>query len=100
MFCDAQGRLSISAVAEHPNGIQLAQMIQEGIELETLSHKMDVEEPTAASIISQALNVSQELALRTSELTTVSVLRGDDFADGTNPQPESSLQECVRACAS
>ena len=77
VFCDAQGKLSLAAVAEHANGIQLAEMVKEGIDVEVLTYKMDIEEPTAASTISQALNVAQEVALRTSELTAVSVLKGE-----------------------
>ena len=38
---------------------------------------MDIEEPTAASIISQSLNIEQELSLRTSELTAVAILKGE-----------------------
>ena len=38
---------------------------------------MDAEEPTAASVISQALNKGNKLALRTTELTAVAVLKGD-----------------------
>jgi hypothetical protein len=38
--------------------------------------QMDEEEPTAASMISHALNHGQEVALRTTELTAVAVLRG------------------------
>ena len=78
--CDANGRLSLSAVAEHANGIQLAQMVKEGLEIEVLSHRMDIEEPTAASTISQALNLANEMGLRTSELTAVSVLKGEMIA--------------------
>ena len=37
---------------------------------------MLVEEPTAASLISQALNSAQNMALRTSELTAVNVRSG------------------------
>ena len=37
---------------------------------------MSVEEPTAASLISQAINSAQNIALRTSELTAVNVLSG------------------------
>ena len=37
---------------------------------------MLVEEPTAASLISQALNTAHNMVLRTSELTAVSVLSG------------------------
>ena len=45
--------------------------------LEVLNWKMDLEEPTAASSISQALNKGHQLALRTSELTAVAVLKGE-----------------------
>ena len=38
---------------------------------------MDIEEPTAASSISQALNKGHQLALRTTELTAVAVLTGE-----------------------
>ena len=77
VYCDAQGKLSISAVADHPNLKQLAETIAEGVEIELLDCKMDIEEPSAASIISQSLNIEQELALRTSELTAVAVLKGE-----------------------
>ena len=76
-LCDAEGKLSISAVAGHPNLKQLAETLTEGIEVELLSCNMDIEEPSAASIISQSLNIEQELALRTSELTAVAVLKGE-----------------------
>ena len=77
VYCDAQGRLSITAVADHPNMKQLVQTIQDGIEVELLSYTMDIEEPTAASIISQSLNIEQELGLRTSEVSAVAILKGD-----------------------
>ena len=70
---------SLSAVAEHVNGIQSAEMVKEGLEIELLSHKMDIEEPTAASTISQALMLHKKW-LRTSELTEVSVLKGEMLA--------------------
>ena len=44
--------------------------------MEVLSWKMFVEEPTAASLISQALNSAQNMALHTTELTAVHVLSG------------------------
>ena len=44
--------------------------------MEVLSWKMLVEEPTAASLISQALNKAHSMALRTSELTALNVLTG------------------------
>ena len=52
-------------------------MVLEGVDCEVLSWRMDVEEPTAASVISQALNKSHELALRTTELTALAVLKGE-----------------------
>ena len=54
----------------------LGNVLRDGLLMEVLSWKMVVEEPTAASLISQALNTSHHLALRTSELTAVSVLSG------------------------
>ena len=77
IFCDDKGRLSLTAVAEHANGKELGELMEEGIECETLGWRMDVEEPTAASVISQALNTGQDVALRTTELTAVAVLKGE-----------------------
>ena len=77
VFCDSDGRLSLTAVAASANGRQLAELIAEGLEAEVLSWKMDVEEPTAASIISQAMNHPAEMAMRTTELTAVAVLKGE-----------------------
>ena len=77
VFCDDKGRLSITAVAASPNGKELAELVDEGIDCEVLSWTMDVEEPKAASVISQAMNTGQEMALRTTELTAVAVLRGE-----------------------
>ena len=75
--CDADGRLSLSAVAASMNGKELAEVLEEGFQVEILSWKMDVEEPNAASVISQALNQPQQMAMRTSELTAVAVLKGE-----------------------
>ena len=76
-FCDDKGRLSLDALAGHPNGKQLKELLDEGADCEILSWKMDVEEPQAASLISQALNTGSEIALRTTELTAVAVLKGE-----------------------
>ena len=76
-YADAAGRLSPAAVADSPNGKQLREVLDSGLNCEVLSWKMDVEEPTAASIISQALNKGHELAMRTTELTAVAVLKGE-----------------------
>ena len=77
VYLDDKGRLSLSAVAASPNGKELAELVEEGVPCEILSWKMDVEEPTAAAIISQALNKAHELALRTTELTAISLLNGE-----------------------
>ena len=66
-FCDA-------AVAAFDD--DLGRVLRNGLLMEVLSWKMMVEEPTAASLISQALNIGHHLALRTSELTAMSVLSG------------------------
>ena len=76
-FCDDKGHLCLTAVAESPNGKELAETVTEGLDCEVLSWKMDLEEPTAASVISHALNKGHELALRTTELTAVAVLKGE-----------------------
>ena len=54
----------------------LERIFRDGLLMEVLSWKMLVEEPTAASLISQALNSPQNMAARTSELTALSVLSG------------------------
>ena len=76
-YCDHLGRLSVAEVAEHQNGKELALVCEEGITMEILSWKMDVEEPTAASTISNALNSGHQMAMRTTELTAVAVLQGE-----------------------
>jgi hypothetical protein len=77
IYSDSEGRLSLTADAGSPNGKELAEVVMEGLDCEVLSWKMDLEEPTAASIISQSLNKAHEVALRTTELTALSVLRGE-----------------------
>ena len=79
-FCDDQGRLSLTAVAASTNAKEMAEVLADGLDCEVLGWKMDVEEPTAASIISQALNKGHEVALRTTELTAVAILRGEIIA--------------------
>ena len=71
------GRLDLAAVAAHLNAKEMNQVIQEGIPCEVLSWKMDMEQPEAASIISQALNSQQPMAMRTTDLTAVKVSRGE-----------------------
>jgi hypothetical protein len=76
-FCDVDGKLSLSAVAASPNGKEMKEAIEEGFPCEMLSWKMDLEEPEAASVISQALNEPQSMSMRTTELTAISVLKGE-----------------------
>ena len=76
-FCDTEGKLSLTAVAAYPNGKELAEMVVEGIKCEVLSYKMDLEEEKAATLISEALNHPNTLAMRQSELTAVALLKGE-----------------------
>ena len=50
---DSNGRLSLTAVADNANCLELAEVVQSGALFEVLSWKMDIEQPDAASIISQ-----------------------------------------------
>ena len=71
-FCDSEGNLDLSAVADKV----LEKLVAEGLLVEVLGWELNVEEPMGASLISQALNKGQEAALKTSELTALSVLKG------------------------
>ena len=75
--CDVGGGLSVTAVAATLNGKELAEVLAEGISCEVLSCKRDLEEPDAAGIISAALNQPASLAMHTTELTAVAVLKGE-----------------------
>ena len=55
-FCDKDGRLSATAIAATPNGMELQEVLNEGLACEILSWKMEYEVPEAAGIISLALN--------------------------------------------
>ena len=79
----------------------LERVFRDGLLMEVLSWKMLVEEPTAASLISQALNKANSMALRTSELTALNVLTGAvALASGSAVAGEvcfESVREKVRA---
>ena len=94
-ICDDKGRLSVTAVAEHSNGVQLLLALNEGFCAEILSWKMDVEEPTAAAIISTALNTSHQFALRTTEMQAVQVLKGEIIRQA-GPLAEKACFESVK----
>ena len=94
--CDANGKLSLAAVAESPNGRGIAEAVQEGIPCEILSHKMDIEEPKAALIISQACHNPHQLGMRTSELTAVAVLKGEIIVQMSKDVGQAVAFETVR----
>ena len=75
-FCDDQGRLSLTAVAATVNGKELLEIVNEGVDCEVLSWRMEVEEPTAASVISAALNKCSDFAMRTTEWSALFTLKG------------------------
>ena len=68
IFCDGEGMLCLTAVAATENGKELVQRINDCLDFEVLSWKMEVEEPTAAAVISAALNKCSDFAMRTLEL--------------------------------
>ena len=74
-FCDEQGRLCLTAVAATVNGKELVEVINEGVDCEVLSWKMEVEEPGAAAIISAALNKCSNFAMRCTEWSAMYTLR-------------------------
>ncbi len=51
-------------------------LCNDGLEMEVLSYKIYMEEPQACSLISQALNCGNEVALKTTELTALAVQTG------------------------
>ena len=79
-FCDDQGRLSLAAVAATANGKELQEIVNEGVDCEVLSWKMEVEEPTAAAVISGALNKCSDFAMRTTEWSALYTLKGGIIA--------------------
>ena len=71
-FLHPDGSFNPTAVAAYDT--ELGRVLKDGLMMEVLRWKMLSEEPTAASLISQALNTAQNFALRTSELTALKVL--------------------------
>ena len=71
---DSTGRVNYAAVAA--KDLALADTVRRGLHMEVLSWKIYVEEPSGCSLISQALNKAQAMALRTTELTAMAVLSG------------------------
>ena len=71
---DRDGCLMSDAVASADSGY--AEVLKEGLVMETLSWKIQTEEPLGCSKISQALNKGHQLGLKTHELTAIRVLNG------------------------
>ena len=67
---------SLNEAAVAAKDEQMAAVFKNGLHFEVLSYKMVLEEPQAASVIAQALNKSQQVALATTELTALAVLNG------------------------
>ena len=76
-FCDSDGRLNIDAAVAGENTKELVITCREGLMMEVLSWRIEVEEPTACSLISAALNLKNVTALRNTELTAMAVLSGE-----------------------
>ena len=71
------GKLSITALAVHPNFKGLKEWMDVGFRrCKVVSAQMDVEEPSAASAISSAANKGQSVAMREHEWTALSTING------------------------
>ena len=71
------GRLDLELAAGVKNLGEMIKCCLEGLWVEVLSWKIDTEEPGGCALISNALNNTNEVALRTTELTAVAVLSGE-----------------------
>ena len=76
-FCDKSGKLSLVLFTATPNGAQLAEIIEKGFLCEVLAWQMDVEEPSAALVISTAANEMNSVAMRTTEIQAMKVLKSE-----------------------
>ena len=64
----------MSALAVAGCADDMLEIMKEGIQMEVLSYRIWIEEPDGASLISQALNSNNNLALKTTELTAMECL--------------------------
>ena len=76
-YCNQDKSLDIAAVAASQNAVEMLSVIKEGLAMEVLSWKIYLEEPKGCSLISHAFNRGSEAALRSTELTALSVLTGE-----------------------
>ena len=71
---DQDGKWNMAAVAARDENFK--ELVQSGLRMEVLSWKILVEEPGGCSLIAQAMNKGQALALRSSEITALSAVAG------------------------
>ena len=97
LFCTPTGELDIDAVALFDNAREMITCIKEGMLMEELGWQINIEEPTACTLISIALNKGHECALKNTELTAVAVLSGE-ITRRANMELAGRVQfECVKA---
>ena len=96
-FCDVNGNLLYTAVAELDYAKEMVTTIKEGMKMEVLSYKINLEEPRACSVIAQALNKGQSMALRTTELTALNCLTGEITLQYETKKAEEVSFESIKA---
>ena len=72
--CSRSGCVDASAVAGSDSVLKA--ILTEGLDMELLSYKIYLEEPDACTLISNALNYANSVALKTTELSALSSLTG------------------------
>ncbi len=70
-------KLDLSAVADLSNVSEMLELLRIGFTVDVLSYTMTLDEPHAAGLISSALNLSQEVSLRSTELEAIAALTGE-----------------------
>jgi len=73
-MCTEEGCLDIEALKDVDIAVEMLQIIKEGINMEVLAYQIYIEEPSGCSLISQALNGNNSIALKTTELTALECL--------------------------
>ena len=73
--CNNDGYIDTAAVAAADAVLKV--LLREGLDMEILSYKIYLEEPSACVLISNALNRGNKLALKTTELQALSTLTGE-----------------------
>jgi len=76
-LCDANGNLSLDALANHPNGAEFGPLVSLGYCCEVLAAKIQTEEPSACRVIAAAYNMKNEVALQATELQALECLTSE-----------------------